>query len=350
VTVPLETRFSARALTRPRHRFPLIIGHRGASGYRPEHTLASYELAARLGADYLEPDLVSTRDGVLVARHEPEIGATTDVADHPEFADRRTVKVIDGRRVEGWFAEDFTFAELRGLRAVERLPRLRPNNTRYDRRYPVPSFAEVLRLATRLTDELGRPIGVYPETKHPSYHDSVGLPLEPELVRQLRALGLDHPNAPVFVQSFEVGNLRALAGELAVPLVQLVDDTDPPADLARAGDPRDHRALLSPAGLAEIARYASAVGVAKCLVLGSNGAATGVVDDAHAAGLDLHAYTFRRENAFLPPSLRSGADPAAHGDAVGELAAFLKLAVDGVFTDCPDAAVFARAELLLGVA
>jgi len=329
-----------------RTRSPLIIGHRGACGYRPEHTLASYELAARLGADYLEPDLVSTLDGVLVARHEPEIGGTTDVAEHPDFADRRTTKQVDGRPVDGWFASDFTLAELQTLRAVERIPELRPANTRFNGRWTVPTFAEILQLAARLSDELGRPIGVYPETKHPSYHAALGLPLEPELVRQLRAAGLDRPDAPVFVQSFEVTNLRALAAEIQAPLVQLVDDVDPPADLAAAGDPRDHRDLLSPAGLAEIASYAAAVGPAKELIIGQDGTPSSVVADAHAAGLDVHAYTFRRENRFLPPALRRGSHPAGHGDSVGELERFLRLGVDAVFTDFPDAAVFARAELL----
>jgi glycerophosphoryl diester phosphodiesterase len=329
-----------------RTRSPLIIGHRGACGYRPEHTLASYELAARLGADYLEPDLVSTRDGVLVARHEPEIGGTTDVAAHPEFADRRTTKQVDGHPVHGWFASDFTLAELRTLRAVERIPELRPANSRFDGHWTVPTFTEILELTERLATELGRAIGVYPETKHPSYHAGLGLPLEPELVRQLRAAGLDRPDAPVFVQSFEVSNLRALATEIQAPLVQLVDDVDPPADLAAAGDPRDHRALLCPAGLAEIASYAAAVGPAKELVIGEDGTPSSVVADAHAAGLEVHAYTFRRENRFLPPALRRGTDPAGHGDAVGELERFLRLGVDAVFTDFPDAAVFARAELL----
>jgi glycerophosphoryl diester phosphodiesterase len=335
-----------RANRPPWPQLPLVIGHRGASGYRPEHTLASYELAARLGADYLEPDLVSTRDGVLVARHEPEIGGTTNVAGHPEFADRKTTKVIDGQPVDGWFTSDFTLAELRTLRAVERIPAVRPANTRYDGRFPVPTFEEILELAARLTMELGRPIGVYPETKHPSFHASIGLPLEPELVRQLRAAGLDRPDAPVFVQSFEVSNLRALAGEIEAPLVQLVDDEDPPADLAAAGDPRDHRHLLSPVGLAEIAGYAAAVAPAKNLLVADDGTPSPVVDEAHAVGLDVHSYTFRRENQFLPPALRSGPDPAAHGDVVGELARFLRLGVDAVFTDFPDAAVAARAELL----
>jgi glycerophosphoryl diester phosphodiesterase len=314
---------------------PLIIAHRGASGYRPEHTVAAYELAAHLGADFLEPDLVSTRDGVLVARHEPEIGATTDVAAHPEFADRRTTSVIDGVARTGWFAHDFTLAELRTLRAVERIPEVRPANTRFDGRYPIPTFDEILALASRLTTELGRPIGVYPETKHPTYHAKLGLPLESALVDALRGAGLDDPDAPVFVQSFEVHNLRALRAEhgLRARLVQLVDAEGGPADAAVA----DYRELLSPAGLAEVARYAAAIGPAKALVrAGGLVGAGGLVADAHAAGLAVHPWTFRAEPAFRP---------ADEPSAVSELAHYLCIGVDAVFTDNPDLAVFARAEL-----
>src|SRR5215213_11723548 len=201
---------------------PLVIAHRGASGYRPEHTLAAYELGARQGADYIEPDLVSTADGHLVARHENEISSTTDVADRPGFADRRTAKTIDGRALSGFFAEDFTLAELKTLRARERIPELRPANAEHDGRHAIPTLQEVIDLAARLSDELGRPVGIYPETKHPSYHRSIGLALEPALVEALRRNGLDRPGAPVYVQSFEAGNLPALRAELRVALVQLV--------------------------------------------------------------------------------------------------------------------------------
>ncbi|WP_084211400.1 glycerophosphodiester phosphodiesterase [Pseudonocardia acaciae] len=327
---------------------PLIIGHRGASGYRPEHTLAGYELAARLGADFLEPDLVSTADGVLVARHEPEIGGTTDVSAHPEFADRRCTKLIDGQLRHGWFAEDFTLAELRTLRAMERIPDTRGRNTRFDGRYTVPTFAEVLALAVRLSEELGRTVGVYPETKHPGYHASIGLPLEPTLVRQLRDAGLDRPDAAVFVQSFETANLRELAAVLKVPLVQLVDPDDPPADLVAAGLPADHRTMLCPDGLREIAEYATVLAPDKNLVVTPDGVPTTLLAHAHAAGLRVHPYTFRNENRFLPASLRSATGPNGHGDAVAELARFLTLGVDAVFADHPDTAVFARAEHLTG--
>src|SRR4051812_33429809 len=203
----------------------LVIAHRGACGYRPEHTLESYRLAAHLGADYLEPDLVSTRDGVLVARHENEISGTTDVADHPELAGRRTTKTIDGAELTGWFTEDLTLAELKTLRARERLPDLRPSNTEYDGRFEVPTFDEILELRARLSAELGRAIGVYPETKHPAHFRAAGLALEPPLVRALAAHGLDAPDAPVFVQSFEQGSLEGLREHLRVPLVQLLGAT-----------------------------------------------------------------------------------------------------------------------------
>jgi len=312
---------------------PLVIAHRGASGYRPEHTLAAYELGARQGADYIEPDLVSTADGHLVARHENEISSTTDVAERPEFADRRTAKTIDGRAHSGFFAEDFTLAELRTLRARERIPDLRPANAEHDGRHPIPTFQEIIELAARLSEELGRPVGIYPETKHPSYHRSIGLPLEPGLVAALRRNGLDRPGAPVYVQSFEVENLRALRGELRVALVQLVG--------ARADE------LATPAGLRAIAEYADAVGPGKERIVprdaeGASMAPTSLVEEAHRAGLEVHPYTFRRENAFLPAELRSGDDPAAPGDLDAELRGFYAIGVDAVFSDFSDIASQAR--------
>ncbi|MGQ0574272.1 MAG: glycerophosphodiester phosphodiesterase [Pseudonocardia sp.] len=312
----------------------LVIAHRGASGHRPEHTLAAYELAARMGADFLEPDLVSTADGVLVARHEPEIGATTDVATRPELAGRRTTKVVDGERRTGWFVEDLTLAELRTLRAVERIPAVRPGNAAYDGRFGVPTFAEILQLRARLSRELAREIGVYPETKHPSYFARLGLALEPALVADLVAAGLNHAGAPVFVQSFEPGNLRLLRGMTPVALVQLLDGCGTPAD----GSPRSYADLRTPAGLAGISRYAAAVGPAKELVLPrSGGEPTPLVADAHAAGLAVHAWTFRDEPRFRTPGCAA---------AVDEYAAFARAGVDGVFSDHPDTAVAGRAALL----
>ncbi|WP_019812543.1 glycerophosphodiester phosphodiesterase [Saccharomonospora saliphila] len=323
---------------------PVVIGHRGASGYRPEHTLAAYELAARMGADYIEPDLVTTADGVLVARHEPEIGGTTDVADRPEFADRRTTKVVDGEPVTGWFAEDFTLAELKTLRAVERIPELRQHNTVFDGRFEIPTLSEVIDLARRLSRELRREIGIYPETKHPTYFREQGLDLEPALVRTLTRHGLNRPDARVYVQSFEVTNLRELDRHLRVPLVQLIGGSGAPYDLVASGDPRTYDDLVTPDGLAAISRYAEGIGPAKGRVIptgadGDLGEPTSLVGDAHEAGLTVHPYTFRAENAFLPAGLRSSDDPAEWGDILAEYAAFLDAGVDGVFADQPDIAV-----------
>jgi glycerophosphoryl diester phosphodiesterase len=330
----------------------LVIGHRGAPAYRPDHTLASYELAARQGADYIEPDLVITRDGVLVARHEPEISTTTNVADHPEFAARRTTKLLDGVEQTGWFAEDFTLAELKTLRAKERIPQLRPQNTAYDGRFDVPTLQEVIDLRRRLSTEIGREIGIYPETKHPTYFRERGLPLEEPLVQALRSNGLDRERAPVFVQSFEVGNLKALAGELEVPLVQLFGSKGTrPYDFVVSGDPRTYADLAEPAELSSVAAYADGAGPSKDYIVprdaaGNSLAPTSFVDDAHAAGLLVHPYTFRAENLFLPLELRSSTDPlnaAEHGDFASELRQFLALGIDGLFTDAPDKAVAARA-------
>ena len=326
----------------------LVIGHRGASGYRPEHTLASYELAARMGADFIEPDVVSTADGVLVARHENEISGTTDVADRPEFADRQTTKVVDGVPLTGWFTEDFTLAELRTLRAVERLPEVREENTLYDGLYQVPTLDEVLDLRARLSEELGREIGVYIETKHPTYFDGIGLSLEEPLARDLSQARMLRRDAPVFIQSFETTNLREIAQWGIRPhLVQLLSATGAPYDLVAAGDPRTYADLSSAAGLAEIATYAGGVGPEKSQVIprtadGALGEPTTFVGDAHAVGLLVHPYTFRNENQFLPTDLREGAEPADHGQALQEQLAFWEAGVDGIFTDNPDTGVVSR--------
>jgi glycerophosphoryl diester phosphodiesterase len=327
-------------------RLPLVIGHRGASGYRPEHTLASYRLAIEMGADYIEPDLVSTKDHVLVTRHENNIADTTDVAAHPEFASRRTTKTIDGTPVTGWFTEDFTLAELRTLRAKERLPGLRPANTAFDGLYPVPTFQEVIDLAKRAG------VGIYPETKHPTYFDSIGLSLEEPLLATLRANGLTGPRAKVFIQSFETANLKELHAKTRLPLVQLIDATGRPYDFVVAGDPRTYADLVTPAGLAEIATYADGIGPNKDLIVPRDSAGklqtpTSLVRDAHRAGLVVHPWTFRRENDFLPLDFRQG-NPAspeflrAPGDLPAELRLFLRLGVDGVFSDNADVAVATR--------
>lgn len=325
---------------------PVIIAHRGASGERPEHTLAAYELAARKGADFLEPDLVATADGHLVARHENEIGGTTDIATRSEFSSRRTSKVIDGKVVTGWFTEDLTLAELRTLRCTERLPDLRPGNAAYDGQFQVPTLAEILDLRATLSAELDREVGIYPETKHPTYFRGLGLPLEESLVAALESAGLNRPDAPVFAQSFELGNLIALRRDLGlqVPLVFLAEIEGGPYDLVAAGQPRSFADLLSPVGLVELARWVEAIGPNKELVLartpdGEQGEPTSLVADAHAAGLKVHPWTFRRENAFLPTDLQApGGDPMTPGDLTAELRAHLAAGVDGFFTDHPDLA------------
>ncbi|HEV7633573.1 MAG TPA: glycerophosphodiester phosphodiesterase [Steroidobacteraceae bacterium] len=322
---------------------PLVIGHRGASGHLPEHTLASYLLAIKQGADYIEPDLVMTADGVLVARHENEIGGTTDVARHPEFAGRRRRQTIDGVEVEGWFTEDFAWAELRTLRARERLPALRPHNASFDGQFEIPALAEILQMleavnAKRLADGQAA-VGIYAETKHPSHFAAAGLALERPLLAQLEA---QTAGTPVFLQSFETANLRMLHGLTAYPLVQLVDAQGGPWDLRLAARPRSYRELLTPAGLADIATYAAVIGAHKELVLprtakGQLGTPSTLVRDAHAAGLAVHAWTFRAENEFLPAALRSDADPTHPGDIGGEIRRHLEAGLDGFFTDQPEA-------------
>ncbi|WP_294263242.1 glycerophosphodiester phosphodiesterase [uncultured Sphingomonas sp.] len=317
---------------------PIVIAHRGASGERPEHTLASYERAIEVGADFIEPDLVLTKDDVFVARHENDITDTTDVAAHPEFAGRRTVKTIDGERHDGWFTEDFTLAELKTLRAKERLPQLRPQNTAYDGKFEVPTLAEIIELAKRRSKETGRTIGIYPETKHPTYFASIGKPMERRLVDQLHAAGWDSATAPVFIQSFEVNNLKALRKMTRVRLIQLMSSDGGPADGAQPS----YAAMRTPAGLKAIAAYADGLGPEKTLVVGNGGKATTLVADAHRAGLKVHPWTMRAENAFLPPADRVGTDPATHGRLRDEIARQLAAGVDGFFTDFPYDGVAAR--------
>jgi glycerophosphoryl diester phosphodiesterase len=321
-----------RAFSMPKT--PILIAHRGASGERPEHTLASYTLAIEQGADFIEPDLVLTRDGVLVARHANEISETTDVSNHPEFASRKSTKSIDGETRRGWFTEDFTFAELKTLRAKERLPLLRKANMAYDGQYEIPSFAEILELAKTKSAETGRVIGVYPETKHPGYFASIGLPHEEPLLKTLARFGMNKAESPVFIQSFEVGNLQRLAGKTRIRLIQLMDAEGGPvdrpdlkyADMARAE------------GLKAVAAYAAGIGPNKAMViprtlLGNLGEPTTLVADAHAAGLAVHPWTFRRENYFLPLGQRSGINPAGRGDLIAEIKAFIATGIDGFFSD-----------------
>jgi glycerophosphoryl diester phosphodiesterase len=330
-------------MTAPAPTKPIIIAHRGASGERPEHTIASYMLAIEQGADYIEPDLVLTKDGVLVARHENEISETTDVAGRQEFADRKVTKTIDGEKKTGWFTEDFNLAELKTLRAKERLPLLRKGNTIYDGQFEIPTFVEILELIKEEETKTGRRIGVYPETKHPGYFASIGLPHEAVLLKTLKQYGMDKADSLVFIQSFEVGNLQKLHKKTKLPLIQLMDDTGAPAD--RPDLP--YKIMASADGLKAVAQYASGIGPNKSMViprtvLGNLGTPTTLVTDAHAAGLKVHPWTFRRENFFLPLSAKSGINPTATGDLEAEIKAYLATGIDGLFSDNPAQAVAAR--------
>ena len=331
---------SALGAPRPPKR-PLAIAHRGASGERPEHTLMAYRLAIAEGADFIEPDLVATRDGHLVVRHENEIGGTTDVARHPEFASRKTTKVVDGQKIEGWFTEDFTLAELKTLRARERLPSLRPGSARYDGLEPIPTYKEMLDLAKSESRRLGRTIGTYPEMKHPTYFASIGLPLEHRLADFLKAEGLNSRTAPVFVQCFEVGALKTFMALSKAPRVFLVSSSGGPADAKTT-----YREMLSGGGMKQIAAFADGLGPELPLVVpvvdGGLGPATSLVNDAHAAGLKVHPWTVRAENAFLPAKLKRGTSPADHGDVDALYDALWKSGIDGLFSDFTALNVAAR--------
>jgi glycerophosphoryl diester phosphodiesterase len=294
----------------------IVIAHRGASGERPEHTLESYRLAIDEGADYIEPDLVMTRDGVLIARHENEIGGTTDVAQHPEFAMRRRTQIIDGETMDGWFSEDFTLSEIKSLRARERLADLRPQNCLFDARFSVPTFDEIMHLAASANRCRARPIGVYPETKHPAHFARIGLPLESAVLDTLRRYDYAKEGSPVFIQSFDPNNLRQLRAMTRLPLVQLLEQ--------ELGD------------LGKVARYADGVGIAKPL------ATLEGVRAAHAANLQVHVWTFRAENEFLPDDLKIGAAPAAHGNLDAEIQRYLQRGIDGFFIDFPAVGVRVR--------
>jgi glycerophosphoryl diester phosphodiesterase len=326
---------------------PIVIAHRGASGYVPEHTLAAYSMAILQGADFIEPDLVMTKDGHLVARHD----LTTDVAQRPEFADRRATKTVDGASVTGWFSEDFTLDEIKQLRAIERIPDIRPANSRLDGQFKVPTLQEIIDLVKAMERSQGRRIGIYPETKHPTHFAALGLSMEEPLVKILHGNGYAGPNSPVFIQSFEVDNLKKLNRMTRLPLIQLLWSSGQPYDQQAAGSHLTYDQMATPQGLAEIASYADGVGPEKnhfIIPLDASGRldpanATTFVRDAHAVGLKVHPYTFRAENAFLPANLRDGSgDAQARGDAEGEIRIFLSTGIDGFFTDHTDAGVRAR--------
>ena len=320
----------------------VVIGHRGASALRPEHTLEAYAKAIDDGANVIEPDLVSTKDGVLVARHENEISGTTNVADKPEFVARKATRLIDNVSTTGWFTEDFTLAELQTLRAKERIPLNRPANTAFDGQFLVPTFQAVMDLAKAKTLETGRTIAIYPETKHPSYFKSINLPLEKRLVDALDTNGYRGRSAPVFIQSFEVANLKEMRQLTDVRIVQLLSGSGRPEDFRLSGDSRTYADISNAAGLREVASYANGIGPDKSMVIprtaqNTLGTPTTLVADAKAAGLIVHPYTFRPENPFLPVDLRRGntASPSERGDLAAEITVFLRTGIDGFFTDDP---------------
>jgi glycerophosphoryl diester phosphodiesterase len=303
----------------------VVIAHRGASGERPEHTLESYRLAIEEGADYIEPDLVMTRDGVLIARHENEIGGTTDVATHPEFAPRYREQIIDGEAMAGWFSEDFTIAEIKTLRARERLAALRPLNRAYDGQFEIPTFEEIMNLVTETNRyRAGKaPLGVYPETKHPGHFSAIGLPLEQAVLEVLGRFNYAAEGAPVFIQSFEPQNLRQLRGMTRLPLIQLLEH--------ELGDLRG------------IAQYADGIGIAKSIASDEG------IRAAHAVNLQVHVWTFRAENEFLPREFKIGLEASAHGDLEAEIRRFLDRGIDGFFVDFPAIGVRVRDAYISGV-
>ncbi|MCQ4209760.1 glycerophosphodiester phosphodiesterase [Streptomyces longispororuber] len=334
---------------------PTIVAHRGTSGYRPEHTLGSYQLALDMGAHVIEAgDIVPTKDGHLVCRHEPEIGGTTDVSAHTEFASRKTTKVIDGVSTTGWFTEDFTLAELKTLRAKERIPATRQRNTLYDGRWEIPTFEEVLKWRAEQSRKRGREVWIHVETKHPTYFRKLGLGLEERLAKLLRAYGLHKKNSPAFLQSFEPTSIQRLNKLVDNPLVVLLSTANSrPADFVEIGDPRTVADLITPKGLAEIATYAQGIGPTLDLVIPKDASGkllqpTTLVKDAHAAGLILHPYTMRNENTFLPADFKKGTDPNAYGDAFGAFQAYFATGIDGIFSDNCDTALLAREDFVNG--
>ncbi|MEU2560632.1 glycerophosphodiester phosphodiesterase [Streptomyces longispororuber] len=333
---------------------PTVIAHRGASGYRPEHTLGSYQLALDMGAHVIEQDVVPTKDGHLVCRHENDITGTTDVAAHPEFADRRTTKTVDGTKLTGWFTEDFTLAELKTLRAKERIPGTRQRNTLYDGRWGIPTLDEVLRWADKEGRRRGRRVWLHIETKHPTYFRKLGLGLEEPLAKLLRRHQRHRGNSPTFLQSFEPSSIQRLRKLVGTPGVVLLSGAaSRPWDFVEANDPRTVADLIKPAGLKWIASFAQGIGPTLDLIIpkGPDGKLlepTTLVRDAHARGLVLHPYTMRNENTFLPADFKKGTDPAAYGDAFGAFKAYFATGIDGIFSDNPDTALLAAADFTAG--
>ena len=338
--------------TTPEYQLPkiLVVGHRGASALRPEHTLASYQKAIDDGADFIEPDLVSTKDGVLVTRHENEIGGTTNISTLSQFADRKITKNIDGKDLTGWFTEDFTLSELQQLKARERIPEFRPANTAYNDLYPVPTLEQVIELAEANYKKTGKIIGLYIETKHPTYFKNHNLAMEDALLKTLAKYKYTRDIAPVYLQSFEVSNLKYLKDQLDLhktikhaQIIQLYDaKTSQPADFVESGETKTYADLATAQGLKDVAKYANGVGPSKGYILNfnNNGSVqtTSFISDAHTVGLKVHPYTFRPENNFLPAPLKCSQDKPAErcpSGALKEFEAYFKAGVDGVFTDDP---------------
>lgn len=308
---------------------PIVIGHRGASGYRPEHTLEAYTLAIEMGADFIEPDLVSTKDGVLIARHENEISETTDVAE--KFPAKKTTKIIDGESVTGWFTEDFYLQEIKTLRAKERLG---IRSQKYNGQFQIPTFEEILNLAKAESEKRERPIGIYPETKHPTYFQSLNLPLDQKLVQDLQAAKLDRKKNPIFIQSFEPSILKVLKTLTSDPLILLIGDlTKVPFDLKKTSTKMTYQQLLSDKSLSELKNYVSGIGFHKSHLLDSD-----LVEKTHKQDLLVYVYTFRSDMAYL--------DSKYQGQPEREYLEFFKLGVDGVFSDFPDDAIKARTQYL----
>jgi glycerophosphoryl diester phosphodiesterase len=320
---------------------PVIIGHRGASGERPESTLASFRLAIAEGADFIEPDLVMTKDGHFVVRHENEISQTTDVALRPEFEKRLTTRQIQGQAVSGFFTEDFTLEELKTIRCRERLPKLRPESAKFNGQEQIPTYQEVIDLAKSESARLKRTIGTYPEMKHPSYFTSIGLPMEGRLAEILKTNGLNSASAPVFIQCFDVLPLKTIMTMCKAPRIQLVSPEGGPTDVTLR-----YKDMVLADGMKAIAAYANGVGPDWSMVCptvdGGLGPASPLVGNAHAVGLAVHPWTVRAENVFLPPKLRSGTDPMVHGDVAAVYKALYAAGIDGLFSDFPGLAVKAR--------
>jgi glycerophosphoryl diester phosphodiesterase len=320
---------------------PLMIAHRGASGERPESTLLAFRQAIAEGADFIEPDLEMTKDGYMVVRHENEISQTTDIAKRPEFASRKTTKSVQGTQVTGWFTEDFTLAELKTIRCRERLPQLRPGSAAFDGQEQIPTYQEVIDLAKSESARLGRAIGTYPELKHASHFAALGLPMEGRLADMLKKNGLDSPTAPVFVQCFDVEPLKTFKALSRAPRIQLVSPNGSPTD-----SQTPYKDMVTASGMRTVATYANGVGPDWSMVIptvdGGLGPATDLVKNAHAAGLKVHPWTVRAENIFLPPKLRIGTDPAAHGDVDAVYHALYAAGIDGLFSDFPGLAAKAR--------